>query len=75
MLDEHHVFKSNIYWEKSEKVQVALSRFFLLFLVLLFSVLFFGPFGLLVLPYLCWFVKVVIPDPIRRNPFVRYVRK
>lgn len=75
MLDEHHVFKYNISWEKSEKVQVALSRFSLLFLVLLFSVLVFGPFGFLVLPYLCRFVKVAIPDPIRRDPFVRYARK
>lgn len=76
MLDEHHVFRSNISWERSEKIQVALSRFFLLLLALLFSLLVLGPFCIFVvlfLPYLLQFVKIILPDPPKRDPFVRYM--
>ena len=81
MLDEHHVFKSNISWERSEKFQVALLRLFLLLLALLvflYSLHFFGFFVLFVLvflPHLCQFIRIVVPDPSKRDPFVRYKKR
>lgn len=78
MLDEHRVFKSNISWERSEKIQVALFRLFLLLLVLSSFLVVFWPFGLLLvvfLPHLCRFVRIVVPDPPKRDPFVRYKKR
>lgn len=78
ILDEHRVFRSNISWEKSERNRIALSRLFLLSLLILFPIIVFGPFGLLALlflPYFCRLIKIVLPDPARRDPFVRYSRR
>lgn len=76
MLDEHRIFKFNVSWERSEKLQAALSRLSLLLIMFLASILVLGPFGifaLLFLPWACRFAKTAFPDPPKRDPFVRYM--
>lgn len=78
ILEERRIFKSNISWEISEKINAILSRLAVLLILFLASIIIFGPFGiftLLLLPQACRLAKVAFPDPLRRDAFVRYMLK
>lgn len=72
LLEDHHVFKSNVQWERRERFFVILSRALLSFAVVFLAFLMTNSvLSVLVLWPAAKFAERVIPMPQWRNPFVR----
>ncbi|NDD52363.1 hypothetical protein EBZ39_00525 [bacterium] len=83
LLDEHHIFKTNISWERAERLQLFILRvvlqLFILRVVLavcvtVFAVLAIGWLGVVLFPFVFKSLTLMFPDPPRKDPFVRYKR-
>lgn len=72
LLKEHEIFKNNIRWERQQRMQVLLARFFCIFATVTLSVLFAGPIALIIVPILWNVFSKIIPYPERKDPFKRY---
>jgi hypothetical protein len=72
LLDEHKIFKTNIAWDRRERLWLALMRIALVVVGVTVTCLLCGVYGVAVLPALLYFVKTFIPNPAWRDPFQRY---
>lgn len=75
LLEQHDVFKSNMAWERSERRWTILLRLFATLPFAAAAFPFLGLFGIFVIPLMWPLVCRVVPEPPRRDPFVRYSRK
>lgn len=74
LLKEHEVFKSNMAWERSERRWTILLRLLATLPFATAALPFLGLFGLFVVPLMWPLVCRIVPEPPRRDPFVRYKR-
>lgn len=74
LLDEHHIFKTNISWERAERLQLFILRVVLAVCVTVFAVLAIGWLGVVLFPFVFKSLTLMFPDPPRKDPFVRYKR-
>ena len=74
LLDEHHIFKTNISWERAERLQLFILRVVLAVCVTVFAVLAIGWLGVGLFPFVFKSLTLMFPDPPRKDPFVRYKR-
>lgn len=75
IIEDHKIFKSNMEWERSERMTLAGFRVMIAIVPTIMLVMLLGAAGLLILPPLWLSCLRLIPDPPRRDPFVRYNRK
>lgn len=75
LIEEHEVFRHNIRWEANERFQMLLCRIGLLAAFALIGIALAGPAVLLCIPLVWRGLWALIPDPPRRDPFRRYMRK
>jgi hypothetical protein len=75
LLDDHHIFKQNIAWERSERRWMFSVRLILAgAIAAVFSVFSHWAFGLALFPFVLKSFFLAFPDPPRKDPFVRYKR-
>ena len=75
LIEEHKIFKSNIQWESRERFQNFSSRLALTIAIIIIGVGLAGPISVLLSPIVYYYLKKLIPDSQRQDPFQRYIHK
>lgn len=76
LLEEHEIYKSNIEWEKRERLFMFGYRFFVwLVAVVVVIGTIGGAVGAVLIPALWAVGEWIVPEPQKRDPFKRYMYK